>query len=296
MSATQGMTAKVSIPVLKAGSRIFELLGCVADNAYNREGFEIAVLDLYGSAYSKSVFRGMAVPTLRNLGFIVGYGDLIRISANGALVHVARQVDLSEGLRALRALLVEMDADIGMLDYLRDAATVTLESLVAEWSERIELSDRRVANRRPARNRAARERILDWVGFLAFAELVYRDKHGVRLDAARAQEAVQDVNPLSPTKAEAFEDLVIGEYRKLVSGQKGVKTLEIEELRRAVVTQAYRRGRAIITEKQFDTLLSRLPPDTSSYTIGFGRSMGADEKLFYHKGKYFQTITIRFTD
>lgn len=285
---------KATLPVLKAWKRIFELLECVNDHPYDRDGFQEAVLKLYEGKSPKSVFRGMAVPTLRRLGFIVGYADVIRISANGALVHTARQESKSEGLRALRAVLLEMDGQIGLLSYLENKPAVPIQDLIDDWTPRVDISDSRVAHKPEARNRAARERIHDWINFLAFAELLYSSGQNVRVDARRLTRTRNDIDSNTSEKRESFEKNFFKAYRRIVFEQLGIKTVEIEYLRKELAIRAYGQSHLLITEKQFDALLKELPKASDEYTIAFGRSMGADEKLFFFQGKYYQTVSIRF--
>lgn len=285
---------KATLPVLKAWKRIFELLECIDDHSYDRDGFQEAVLELYEGKSPKSVFRGMAVPTLRRLGFIVGYADVIRISANGALVHTARQESKSEGLRALRAVLLEMDDQIGLLSYLENKSAIPIQGLIDDWTPRVDISDSRVAHKPEARNRAARERLLDWVNFLTFAELLYSSGQNVRVDARRLTQTRNDIDVDTSEKRESFSPSFFKAYRKIVVEQSGIKTVEIERLRKELAVRAYRQSHLLITEKQFDVLLKGLPKASDEYTIAFGRSMGADEKLFFFQGKYYQTVSIRF--
>jgi len=285
---------KKTLPVLKAWKRIFELLECVNDYPYDRDGFQEAVLKLYEGKSPKSVFRGMAVPTLRRLGFIVGYADVIRISANGALVHTARQESKPEGLRALRAILLEMDDQIGLLSYLEDKSTVPIQDLIDDWTPRVGISDSRVAHKPEARNRAARERIHDWVSFLTFAELLYSSGQNVRVDALRLTQTRNDIDVDTLEKRESFSQNFFKAYRKIVVEQSGIKTVEIERLRKELAIRIYGQSHLLITEKLFDALLKEHPKVSDEYTIAFGRSMGADEKLLFFQGKYYQTVSIRF--
>ena len=78
--------------------------------------------------------------------------------------------------------------------------------------------------------------------------------------------------------------------------QKGVRTVEIENLRKELAISAYKQSNFLITENQFDALLEQIPKTTDKYTITFGRSIGADEKLFSYQGKFFQTVFLRFSD
>lgn len=283
---------KRTLSVLKAWKRIFELLECINDHPYDRDGFQEAVLRLYEGKSPKSVFRGMAIPTLRRLGFIVGYGDVIRISANGALVHRAHQVSKPVGLRALRAVLMEIDEGIGLLSYLEDKTIVPFQSLMDEWTPEVKISDRRVTHKPEARSRAARERIRDWVDFLAFAQLLFNDGQSVLVDADHLEQARHDTD--ASDKLEYFRENFFAAYKKTVVEQKGIKTVEIEYLRKEVAIRAYDQYRLLVTEKQFDVLLGRLPKTSDQYTITFGRSMGAEEKLFFFQGKYYQTVSVRF--
>jgi len=286
--------AKAILPVLKAWKRVFELLECIDDHPYDRDGFQEAVLKLYEGKSPKSVFRGMAVPTLRRLGFIIGYADVIRISANGALVHTARQESKSEGLRALRAVLLEMDDQIELLSYLENKSAIPIQDLIDDWTPRVAISDSRVAHKPKARNQAARERLLDWVDFLTFAELLYSSGQNVRVDTNRLTQTRNDIDVDTSEKRESFSQNFFKAYRKIVVEQSGIKTVEIERLRKELAIRIYGQSHLLITEKQFDALLKEYPKASDEYTIAFGRSMGADEKLLFFQGKYYQTVSIRF--
>jgi len=285
---------RVTLPVLKAWERIFELLKCINDHSYDRNGFQEAVLELYPGKSPKSVFRGMAVPTLRSLGFIVGYAGVIRISANGALVHAARQEATPEGLRALRAVLLEMDDEIGILSYLEDKPAIPIQVLIDDWTLKVDISDSRVTHKPQARNRAARERIRDWVNFLAFAELLYTSGQDIRADTMHLAQTRNDIDASVPKKRKGFDENFLKVYKRIVVEQNGIRTVEVEHLRKDLATRVYGQSRLLITEKQFDALLKEFPKISDQYTITFGHSMGADEKLFFFQGQYYQTVSIRF--
>jgi len=285
---------KVTLSVLKAWGRIFEILKCINDHSYDRNGFQEAVLELYPGKSPKSVFRGMAVPTLRSLGFIVGYADVIRISANGALIHTARQESMPEGLRALRAVLLEMDDKIGILSYLENKSAIPIKVLIDDWTPKVDISDSRVVSKPEARNRAARERIRDWVNFLAFAELLYTNGQDIIADTLRLPQTRSDIEANTPEKRKEFNENFLKVYRRIVVEQSGIRTVEIEYLRKKLATTVYSQSHLLITEKQFDALLKEFPKTSDQYTITFGRSMGADEKLFFFQGQYYQTVSVRF--
>jgi hypothetical protein len=286
---------KVNIPVIKAWGRIFDLLECVYDHPYDRKGFQEAVLVLYGKEKSsKSVFRGMAIPTLRNLGFIVGYGDVIQISADGALVYTSNKKNNEQGLRALRTILVERDQEIGVLSYLLEDTVFTLDEFLYKWMKNISISDKRTLDKPQSQLRAARERLLDWINFLAFTELIYNDHQNIKIDSKYLEDAKTDLNPYSREKSDRFKSILFSNYKKIVFKQGGIGTIEIEELRKEMALSMSKELNILLTEKQFDVLLSEFPKMTEEYTITFGRSMGADEKLFVYQGKYYQTLLVRF--
>lgn len=287
---------KVDLPVLKAWQRIFDLLECVHDYPYDREGFQQAVLRLYGNEKSsKSVFRGMAIPTLRNLGLILGYGSDIRASANGSLLYIARKASEDEGMRALRAILVELDENIGVLPYLSKKSTLVFDEFLEYWLGKVSTAAIRKSTNPKAQERAAHERLLDWIKFLTFAEVLYKEHENIRIDEMHFEQSKKDLDITVPEKKDTFSSLLIASYKKIVNReQEGVGTVEIEDLRRELAITTFQNNKLILTENQFDKLLSEQPKTTTDYVITLGRSMGADEKLYYYQGKYYQTIFVRF--
>jgi len=289
------LKGNVSLPVLKAWARIFELLECVYNHPYDRVGFEESIISLYGGEKSsKSVFRGMAVPTLRNLGLIVGYGDDIRASANGALLHIAKKENKAEGLRVLRAILVEMDNNIGVLPYLAEKSVVSVNDFLQDWLQRITTSKVRKSTDSKAQERASRERLLDWINFLAFSEILYKSHDQIRGDSINIERTKGDLDITAHVKSSTFQPILFISYRKIVFEQKGIRTVEIDNLRRETSERMYTKYKEVLTERQFDGLLSELPKASDNYVITLGRSMGADEKLYFYQGKYYQTLFIRF--
>ncbi len=288
---------EVTLPVLKAWNRIFDLLDSIAEEPYDRSGFEDAVLRLYPGKSAKSVFRGMAIPTLRNLGLIIGYGDVMRISASGAMIQMAHGSSLAQGLRALRCILFEIDEErVGILDAINDATMTRIGVLVDEWIPYVRITDPRVTHKPDARDRAARERIQDWIDFLAFSELLHSDGDHVALDMQRFNQAKIDADSGMGGKKELFRVLFFDSYSALTNRRQKIRTVDIELLRKEVALRAYLDNNALISERQFDALLVALPKTSDSYTISLGRSMGPDEKLFQYRKKYYQSLSIRFED
>ena len=274
-------SALVEIPVLKAWNRIFELVARVAENPYNRDGLRDSILDLFHNKTEKSVLRGMAIPTLRRLGLIIGFQRLIRLSANGKLVHEARKMTLALGTRALGTIVYEMDAEIGFLGMLEHEHEIPLKSFIEFWTPRVNAPN---AVR-------ARERIRDWLGLLGYCDLIIETRATLSLNREQIKFAAEDAD--YKKKNSLFKKLLFLSYKKLVQREKGKQSHPIEDLRAEMALTILSEHKQILTEKQFDELLARFPKTSPDYLVSFGRPMGADEKLFHYDGKYYQTIAIR---
>lgn len=285
---------KISIPVLKAWNKIFDLIKCINENPYNRIGFENSIMALFPGKSEKSVFRGMAIPTLRNLGLIVGYGDVIRISANGALIYFADQYSHNEGLRILRAILYEYDLQIGICETIGITRISKTKNLVSYFIGVINFDQSKILLTGDKKEKASKERIIDWINLLIFSGLLYNTENGLIIDEENLKLAQTDTDYLQSEKENIFKKIFFHCYNRIVSNQGNINTVEIELLRKEVALKAYKEKHIVITEKQFDEYLQRLPKSATNYSITFGRSMGADEKLFYYQGQFFQTIFIRF--
>ena len=70
--------------------------------------------------------------------------------------------------------------------------------------------------------------------------------------------------------------------------------VDIADLRERVAMKLLDNEKEILTENQFDDRLREIPLATNEYIISLGRSMGAEEKLFSYKGKYYRTLSIEF--
>lgn len=273
----------INIPVLKAWENIFGLIDCFGKNPYNRDKLRESVLSLYEGKTEKSVFRGMAIPTLRRLGLIIGFEQLIRLSANGKLVFNACTKSLSLAKRVLGTIVFEIDSsEIGFLEDTRNKKEIYSANLIEEWIPKVNA---------PTAGRA-RERIKDWVGLLKHCGLLIEKKDLVSINHSLLKQVAQDSNSLK--KKKLFKELLFISYQGLVSHAKGIRSHGIDDLRAEVALNLLNKYDVVLTDKQFDELLLRFPKTTSKYLISFGRPMGADEKLFLYDGKYYQTISIRF--
>lgn len=275
----------IDVPVLKAWNRIFELVDCFGRYPYNRDQLQDAILALYPGKTEKSVFRGMAIPTLRRLGLIVGFDDLIRLSANGKLVNKASTVSNEFGKRALGTIVYEIDRDeLGVLRTLADRIAwlegEIIEILLPYVSAPSEASKK--------------ERIRDWLGLLGYCGITTKSVKGIAIN--RRVEKILEADADFKRKSVLFKKLLLTSYKRLVARSRGMQFHPIEDLRSEVASTILARYKKILTEKQFDELLRRFPKTSPHHLISFGRSMGADEKLFTMDGKYYQTISIQFFD
>lgn len=276
------MKEQIDVPILKAANyKLFDLLECVYSNPFNREGMKDAILKLYPDKEEKSVVRGMAIPTLRRLSLIIGYDDSIRLSANGTLVIEASHQSISEGLRALRVILVEIDMAGPM--FLQEIRKTNLV-------KRKIFEERMMLRIRAPNNNAARERIRDWIKYLLYCELLQERDGEIGLNIDVFNRTKKELDPIP--KKKYFEKLFFGGYDKLVQRERKINLVNIEDLRTEVAKRAYKEYAILITGSVFDKLLQEMPLITRNYTISFGRSMGAEEKLFKLKDKYYQTVSV----
>jgi len=275
---------KIDLPVLKVqASRLFNLLLCAYRHPYDREGFKEAVLELFPGREEKSVFRGMAIPTLRRLGLIIGYEDLIRLSADGFLLVNAWQGSTEQGQRTLRAYLLqyELQRRWGIIETLLKKKH-DRHGFVANFVHYIEAPN----------TRQAIERLQDWLDYLCFSSLLSCNGDlAVKTD--NLESAQKDIDP--QPKSSFFQKFFLAGYKQVTQLSKGTHTVEIEEVRRVVAEMVLEKKGAILTGRQFDHLLrSSMQMTTKRYMVSFGRSMGADEGLFELGGKYYKTVSIRF--
>jgi len=105
------------IPLIKEYriQKLTKCLECFDKFAYHREKQRDCVLELYPNTDNKtlehrekSIFRGMVIPSLRYLGLIIGFGDIIKPSANGKLI-IESQFDNELYERCWRAIICEID-------------------------------------------------------------------------------------------------------------------------------------------------------------------------------------------
>ncbi len=274
------------IPLIKEYriQKLTKCLECFDKFAYHREKQRDCVLELYPNTNNKplghrekSIFRGMVIPSLRYLGLIIGFGDIIKPNANGKLI-IESQFDNELYERCWRAVIFEIDRRLfNFLDIIKQG-TFSKNNLIEVLSGQIE----------GASFRQKKERIEKWLSILYQVELI-NYSIDVSLNKDNCKQVLLDIDP-NLKNFEKFCDYVIDEYYKIGRSSAGI--VDIRELREAVALR-FLKERHVLTEEQFDQLLRRFITTASYLHISLGEPMGADQKLFEYKGMFYKTIIMR---
>lgn len=277
----------LKIPLIKE-NRINKLEGClecIAQYPFDREKQRECILALYPGKSEKSTFRGMVIPSLRHLGLILGYGDLIRLSANGKIIVESKSINDELHQRVLRAVIFEIDKrKFRFMQTLTHITTIEEGIPIEDFIQTI--SSMIIAPSQKQKN----ERIRRWLSVLKQTGLITQsDLRKIKVNKANYREAIIDLS-LNNIKIKRFREYLFNAYFSLSKDAAGV--VDIADLREKVAIKMLRNDSAIFTEGQFDEMLRKLPLITDEYIISLGRPMGADEKLFEYKGKYFRTFSL----
>lgn len=279
----------MKVPLIKENNiaMLIKSMHCIDKHAYDREAQRECILSLYPNKSEKSVFRGMVIPSLRHLGFIVGYSDLIRLSANGKLLLQTREQGDSEFLRVLSAVFLEIDShkfkfiqEIQRLESVE--GVVAHDHLLRVLCQKVEAPSQK----------QKKERVTRWLKMLEQCGLLKKEKDpiSIRLLYSRFKKAENDLN--WQPKLSLFKRLLFESYLSLFGKSAGI--VDIADVREYVALSSYRERKKVLTEHRFDELLNSLPLVTDDYVISLGHPMGAEEKLFVYKGDYYRTLSITF--
>lgn len=266
--------------------KLIKCLECVNQHPFSREKQRECILELYPGKSEKSVFRGMVIPSLRHLGLIIGYGSFIRLSANGKIIVESKSISDDLHQRVLRAVIFEIDENRFLLMPILTRVTnlekfVPIKNFVQNIAPLIAAPS----------ERQKMERINHWLSALEQVELIRKnDLEEITVNVNNYKQTLSDFN-LNGVKAEKFKDYLFDAYFVLRKETAGV--VDIAELREKVAIKMLRDDKAILTEGQFDKMLRLIPFATDNYIISLGRPMGAEEKLFEHRGKYFRTFSLQ---
>jgi len=258
---------------------IIKSLECINENKFNRKKKKNCILGLYPLGKSeKAVFRGIAIPTLRRLGLIIGYEEYIRPSSNGMLLLESRyNKKLHQDVT--RAVFLEIDKNLfGFIYTLKKLKFKMLP--YPHFSKNVE---------------GAEEYKKRWLKILNQCELIklteekkwtYR-KVLLMKDTLSLTERSLDYR----RKEIFFKEYLFRGYKELSLKSAGI--VDIEDLRSKVALKVLKEKEEIITERQFDDLLRKIPLATDKYIISLGQPMGTEEKLFELNGKYYRTLSMR---
>lgn len=271
------------IPIIKEDriDKIMACLNCIADHPFDRIKQRNCIMELYPGKTEKVVFRGMAIPSLRHLGFIIGRAGGLRVSANARIIVNSEGIGYELHRRSLRAVIYEVDKiKFGFIDILSEKEPIILSEFIEKFMSFLNMPYDRV-----------KERVVRWLSILNQAGLINRATTQVSLSHQNHKQAVNDLD-ISNIDAKQFQSLLFDEYFKL--GKKTAGIVDITDLRASVASMMLIMEQNIVTEGMFDNLLRSMPFATENYLISLGRPMGAEEKLFGYKGNYYRTISIEY--
>jgi hypothetical protein len=223
----------------------------------------------------------MVIPSLRHLGFIVGYADLIRLSANAKLLLTAKKESCKEIKKVARAVFLEIDRDrFRFIEEIERAEGTSLERhrFTRIISEKVEAGS----------EKQKEERIKKWLRLLQQCGLVKKETDPICLEGGNVMQAMKDINWRA--KEDNFKKLLFEEYSSISNMTAGI--VDIPDLRERVALSIYGKKKEVLTERQFDELLRQVPMITDEYIISLGHPMGAEEKLFLYKDNYYRTLSI----
>ena len=283
------MDSNKKIPLIKE-YRVDKLKNClkyIDTYSFNRDKQKEFILSLYPDKKDKdpehkekSVFRGMVIPSLRHLGLIVGYGDLLRTSANGKLIIESELTSKNLHQRVLRAVIYEIDQNIfQFIDVLRENDSINIRNFL------------QLMNINAPSEKQKKERISHWFSILKEVELINYNAKNIILNEHKYNQILSDVG-VDNKSMEDFKKYLFKAYFELSKKTAGI--IDIADLRENVALKLLRENKIILTENQFDEMLRKIPFATDDYIISFGRPMGAEEKLFERNGNYFRTLSIKF--
>jgi len=280
-------SGKKTIPLIKEYriDKIKLCLKCINMHPFDRDKQKECILNLYPDKEDrgleqkeKSIFRGMVVPSLRSLGFIIGYRDYIRLSANSRIIVESESLDNAFHGRALRAVVFETDRNIFQFtDIIRNAPIPLdhlLDSLDAE-----DLSYR-------SRN----ERVRKWGAILEQVGLITNSNGQLSINPLEYNQVLLDVD-IKQKNTTTFRKHLFDASLEL--GRKTAGIVDIADIRESVAVEMLRSGRTILTEDQFDEMLRNVHFVTDDYIISLGKPMGAEEKLFEYRMEHFRTLSIK---
>jgi len=278
-----------TIPLLKEYriDKIKRSLECIDRYPFNRTKQRDCVLGLYPDKgknlehKEKSVFRGMVLPSLKELGLTLGQGQLIRASANGKLIVESQHINEDLHKQVLKVVIYELDKyRFNFLNLLRTFSSRNKKRFINELCVKIDGPS----------EKQRKERITHWLSILNQVGLIDYNLSSVFIDEDNLKRTLEDFN-INQKSDVSFKKHLFNIYFELGKSSAGI--VDIAELRERVGVKMLTEHEAILSEKQFDEMLKKVILETDEYIISLGRPMGAKDKLFECKGKYYRTIFIK---
>lgn len=220
----------------------------------------------------------MVIPSLRCIGLIIGFGDIIKPGANGKLI-IESQFDNVLYKRCCRAIVYEIDEKVfNFLTNLLHQQFFKKDFIAILSKQILGVSDRQ-----------KKERIEKWLSILYQVGLIEYSER-ISINRKNCNQVLLDINP-DLKDFDKFCEYVIEEYYNL--GKFSAEIVDIRELREVVAVQFLKEQHMILTERQFDHLFRKFISTTTDFHISLGEPMGADQKLFEYKGKFYKTVIMR---
>ena len=273
------------IPVLKMPPKyICKAVQILYHYGENRSELREHVLSMFDSADEKSVFRGMYVPTMRALGLTLGFGQEIRCSSNGRLLFDAYSKSTDEGKRVLGKLLAEIDEDnYNIVYFLKNRLIMEHKSVV-----KFIISKDVSLGLTPLSNTVANERVRKFMRYLTEGRVIKQNDSQYALDEGGYLQTKVDTDVI---KVPEFWDILLSCYNIIEEMKAGFPSVPIYQLRNEVSRKFYQSGIAL-TEREFDSLIARMPRIQSDYIIKFSRPMMESEKLLHLGGEVYSGMAI----
>jgi hypothetical protein len=278
----------MKIPLIKEYriDKIKKCLICIDKHPFNRDKQKDCIIDLYPDKkdrgpeqMDKSMFRGMVIPSLRNLGLIIGYGDYIRLSANGKLIVESEYMDDEVHQRVLRVVIFEIDQNkFKFINMLLKATSSSINDIINS------------ININSVSNKQKEERVKKWCSVLEEVGLIINNNKWLSLNYINYNQTTLDID-IKQKDMRNFKKFLFDIYFEL--GRETAGIVDIADLREKVAKKTLKIDKLILTENQFDEMLRNIPFVTDNYIISLGRPMGAEEKLFKYKEEYFRTLSIK---
>lgn len=228
----------------------------------------------------KSIFRGMVIPTLRYLGFVIGDGDFLHLSSNGMLAAAADSCATELKQRALASLVYEVDQLQFQYLPLIEQQPGPQKSLELRLSE--------VLTAGPS-ERQRRERTRHWLRLLNDARLVDNDSGVLKASALAC--LVPHLLEVRQEDTDWFLPALLSSYGQVVDAT-GSRSCSIVDIRSRLSTDQLRNHSRVVTRQRFDRLMQLVPFEGKHYMLSFGSPIGWGEDLIEYKNKQYSTLII----